>query len=179
MVKEEINLLPPAVLKARVQAVYGRHVSGLLGSIVISLLVVGLALGAAVVAQRQITGNTILPVADNPSVTHDNQQQMQRVNDMIALAQHSYQDRVAWMPLVGQAVRQIPEGISMAVITINAGQHILRLQGTSQVRSNVVVLENTLRALPWVQSLDAPLQNFAASPSTSFSFTLHYKPVTQ
>lgn len=177
--KDEINLLPPQVTAARTQRIFLGSISSLLTSVVVvAVLVVG-AQVLAVVVNQELVKTIESHVSGRVDAGKNIQQRIARVNSTIALVDGAYQNTATWTPQVAQALEQVPAGVFVKSMIIEQTFNRLQLQGSAADRVSVIVLENRLRALPWVAKLDAPLQNFAASPATNFIFTLYRREASQ
>ncbi|MEK7557095.1 MAG: PilN domain-containing protein, partial [Patescibacteria group bacterium] len=76
-------------------------------------------------------------------------------------------------PHLKDVVGALPPEARLEILSL--GNDELTVRGVSNSRTAVLDMERALKALPWVERVDAPLQNFAAGGKGEFSFTLRRK----
>lgn len=170
--KEQINLLPPLAKRERVRRLYrgrlfylGRR--GLLGLVILWVVMAGIGwltwqrhqeLAAAMAAQNQNGGEVFQEVA--------------HVNELMNVIEAWVAAHPAVTPFLDDIVRTLPAEVRLTVLALQAEGGGLVVKGVSPSRGAVLDMQRKLEGLPWVERVEAPLQNFAVDARGEFSFTL-------
>ncbi len=97
---------------------------------------------------------------------------IQAQNALIAEMQSHQAERLEWSALLPDLLAALPAGTEMNHLSGERDSHRLTLQGRASARSTLTVLENKLKALPWVKSVEAPRANLLERVGPEFTFTL-------
>lgn len=170
--KDQINLLPPLAKRERMQRLFRRRLRyiarrGLLGLVVIWMTLAGVGwmtwqrhqeMAAAMAAQNQNGGEVFQEVA--------------HVNELMNVIEAWVAAHPAVTPFLDDIVRTLPAEARLTVLALQAEGGGLVVKGVSPSRGAVLDMQRKLEGLPWVERVEAPLQNFAVDSRGEFSFTL-------
>ncbi len=170
--KREINLLPLDFQIQRQHQLYGRGVRQLLVRLNIGLLLMGLIFGSVYATLYVSASDPNLSSVPTGANQSEVEQSVRRANELLAAIDNRAISSVPWTPHVGQAISLLPSELSLTTITVRDTTKDLTIEGVSRSRSALVVYEQAIRALPWVDTVDSPLQNFATGKQTSFSLVI-------
>ncbi|MEX0649374.1 MAG: PilN domain-containing protein [Candidatus Andersenbacteria bacterium] len=184
--KDEINLLPTVAKKTRIRHIYQHRVSRIYMMVVIGAVLVLAAYGSVYWVLYRIQ-----KILDSPQVAQSETQVIDTVNkqnEFLRAIEAQVQEREAWLPATSQALSRAPTGITVTTVELKkitrnvvdpSGQltiqYALALGGQARSRAAVVEYERALQGLPWIDRVEAPLQNLANGDNISFSFTLFRK----
>ena len=170
--KDEINLLAPEAVKARMRRLYHREFNRLYWVLLVVAMIVLASYGSVYwVMQLSLTAVQvdIEPVAKEDV---DAEKRIQEVNTVIRSINERVSTRGAWMPLVLDVISVMPAELSIASLSVKDSPVSLTVTGRSTSRPSIIAFEHALDALPWIDHVESPLQNFAGSSDASFTFTL-------
>lgn len=168
--KEEINLLPPTAQAQRRSGLYYKRARGIYVSLIVALGIVGLGYG--------ISYGVLwwLGSPDQQNAEHVEESaiegRVRETNTSVLLVRNTFRDHPAWSLQIAEVLAAVPAGIVVTGIDVETVTQTIEVNGLSTSRSSVVQLEDRLKTLPWVKSVDAPLQNFASGPNVSFRFSI-------
>lgn len=100
---------------------------------------------------------------------------VRKVNQLVGTVQQRIDAHQPWSPALEEVLAKVPAEVLIKRITIDSQVQTLKIEGISDLRTAVVTLQQRLEGLPWVESIEAPLRNFATGPQGQFSFTLTRK----
>lgn len=173
--KEDINLMPPEAKRARMSWLYRKRFTYVARRVLLvwGVFMVMLAGSGWYWWQRQSNGGRGRQdqSTDQAAVTKE----VRRINDLMAAVLGWSQQYPAWTPHLPDVVRLTPSEARLELLTVPAERAGLTVRGVSASRAAVVEMQRELEKLPWVASVEAPLQNFAAGGTNEFSFTLRLK----
>lgn len=187
--KEEINLLPPGELRARVRRLYSQRISALGWAIAIGLGMMtatyGSVYGIEYVLYRDIQRE--LRTADGN--TAELKSQIQQANSLLAAISSATATQVLWTETVDDVLAAAPSDIVVVSLGVKesavgvsgaAGTQsqvtpagALVINGRSSSRTAIVEYERRLQQLSFVKKVEAPLQNLAGGAANTFSFTVY------
>lgn len=171
--KEEINLLPPAVKSERWRRLIGRRLSRLYWWLMLVTAAVALALGVADGVLGQI--NQRLQMMARPPAENSVSAVVRSVNQLVLAMQQRVAGHQPWGLFIVVVLKQVPPEVTIRQLQVKAGTEQLVLEGTTTNRGAVATLEQRLRSLEAVEKVEAPLQNLALGREGVFSFTLQRK----
>ncbi len=170
--KDEINLMSPGTKRARVRWLYGKRLRYLARRIVfVWLALLGVLAGSfwhITQRQRAVISQLAERQVDEGRLT----QQVQEINNVLALVRARAEEHPAWTPMIDDILRLTPASVRLEVLALPVGGPGLLVRGISASRAAVVEMQAGLEKLPGIQRVEAPLQNFAAGGNNEFSFTL-------
>lgn len=170
--KEQINLLPAPIQRARLRNLYGLRVRHVLGAIIIAL---------AIVLATQLVSLTVLKaiykdVGGEIGTLSDQEKNMEEhtkeANDLLRELDLRISNYELWSPQVESVLKLVSPNLRIVSMSVDSGKPALEIKATSASRAAGVDFQKALEGLPWVESVEAPLQNFASSSSGAFTFTL-------
>ena len=169
--KREINLLPPDFRAQRHRQLYGRGVARLLRRLDAGLLLVAIIFGGVYLALRLMIGASD-PKLASISNQSNLDQQVQQANELLTAIETRLTNAVPWTPQVAELLRAMPAELTVTSLTASDRTKELTIEGISRNRAAVVTFEQTIRALPWVATVESPLQNFATGSRTTFTLII-------
>lgn len=173
--KEEINLLPPQARQARRERL-GREAWLYLAR---RLVLVWLSLAATLVGSylflRQQGLELERMLSAQASENGGQADRVKQVNELMGATVRWVEEHPSWSSFLDDVVIVTPAATRLEVIALQAEGKSLFIKGVTSSRTAVVDMQRSLETLPWVETVEAPLQNFAAGDRSEFSFTLHRK----
>ena len=173
--KDEINLLPPSAQADRKMRVLLKREQSILSAIVCSFLFI---LGGYVGIWWYLDGvkdsfedKIMLQNKDRTSITEQNK----AFNKDIAAIDSRIAGFTLWTPHLPDVIGAVPKGILVHRVELVENPQTLIVTGAASLGSDVVAYQAALEKLPWVDHVDAPLQNFARSPEAIVVFTIFHK----
>lgn len=173
---KEINLLPLPRRRQLARRFFERALRRFCTSLLLGLLLVSIT-GVTVFAGLRLATSWLYPsagaalekaVVDYRSETRVIQEQ----NALIAAMQSHHEERLEWSVLLPDLFASFPAGTEVNHVTADRESRRLTFQGRASARSTLAVLENKLKNLPWVKSIEAPRTNLLERVSPEFTFTL-------
>lgn len=170
--KAEINLLPTEIKDARIRMIKHRRIGMILGSVIVGLLIVVMSLGFV------WWTNNLLRAALNDRLSSQNkdradiEQHIKALNGQLATMNQRITAHPRWAIHMQDVLRAVPKGIVITKFELTENPSTLQITGKAASGALVVTYQNALQALPWVDYVDAPLQNFARSPEATVTFTI-------
>lgn len=175
MIKEDINLLPSAVLQTRQSTLLSRRLNQVLWVIIINLVALSFIYAGIWVTLR---------------ITEQQLQQQPRVNAQDSTAQHVRDTNIVvdvvdkyvaqqqpWAPFVVEILKVVPHDITITELEVTDAllaeqpTSALLVRGRTRSRSEIAAFEESLQKLPWIKHVEAPLRNLA-SDDDAFAFTV-------
>lgn len=171
--KEEINLLPLPLQHRRLFHLYNRRLHGLTTHILIALGLVLLGQISSLFALQQ----TLAQVTHTISISDQQEEQVLHAvrssNQVLSEVQKRLSDSFLWSQAAEDILKTVPPELFVTSFDGKSEGDKLTVTAVSSSRSAGVVFENALKGLPWVETLDAPLQNFALSDNSEFTFNVY------
>ncbi len=187
--KEEINLLPPGQLRARVHRLYGQRLRRLYWSFMVGLSMVAATYGSLYGIENALYQDIQRQVKESNGNDTSLQSQVQQANSLLAAFSSAVASQVLWTEMVDEVLAAVPadtvitnvsvkesaassgaaEGTKPQVVPSSA----LIITGRSSSRTSIVEYERRLQQLSLVKRVEAPLQNLAGGAANTFSFTLY------
>lgn len=165
--KREINLLPPAFQLQRRHIQYARGARGLLRHVAAGVFGVGVIVAATYGTLRLIAADLTMRAPDTTQATNEAEAKIIEANELLAAIESRQAASVLWTESVREILPNMPDELTLTQISVDEKQN-LSLTGVARSRDSVVEFEQILRELPWVQRVDAPLQNFATGGTAKF-----------
>lgn len=173
---KEINLLPLRRRRQLARAFLERQlrrlaVSLLLGAVLLTAAAAAAAIGltaAGTILFPQITEELDQAVLDYRGETRT----IQMRNALIVEMQQYHDKRVVWSEQIPQVLALLPGGTELDGMSGTLAARRLVVEGQAAARSAVVVLEDKLKALPWVKSVGAPHSNLLERTRPEFRFEI-------
>lgn len=171
--KEEINLLPPDVQHTRILGLYGKRAAGIYMAVAVALVLVGIGYASSWGVLKFTLRNITQSLADVEAVGSD--KATRALNTRIQFIHQRLIEHPAFILDVADALAIAPSGVVITSIEINDEEQTVHISGRANTRSAIVQFEEKLHEQSWVETIDAPLQNFASGPNVTFQFTIKRK----
>lgn len=170
--KEEINLLPPAVSALRRGRIYvnrlGRLIYIALALTVIMLAALGVQYGLSSYIRKSLTAAESALAPDETAAA-----EVQAINTLTASVDNWTKTHQPLSPLVAQVLNSAPAGIVITAVAVDQPEDKITISGTFSERSRVAQYQQDIENVPAVARLEAPLSNFATGASSSFTFEIY------
>jgi Tfp pilus assembly protein PilN len=171
--KEDINLLPPAVKKKRVRRLYVRRIRRLYWVLCVGLIMIGMSYGSVYFMLQQQMNVLYEEVATNEQDDREAERQVRTINTVLREIYQRAQEQQQWSGLADDVLRLVPHDATVATMSLRHDPKPgILVTGRAGSRSAVIEYERRLKELPWVEEVEAPLQNLASGTNIAFSFTL-------
>ncbi|MDA1168967.1 MAG: hypothetical protein O3A36_01355 [bacterium] len=173
--KDDINLLPPGAQATRRERVKVRRERSFSIAAVCACLfilgVYGVIWWHLKNAKSSIEDQIIIQNKDRITISEQNK----IFNTSITEIDSRIADVTLWTAYISDVVSSVPKGILISRIELVEEPETLVVTGTASLGSSVVEYQRALEALPWVDRVEAPLQNFARAPKAIAVFTIFHK----
>lgn len=177
MAKEDINLLPPLVVRARYHSLVIKQRDRVVYTVLLGLLFIATAYAAnwytLYQSEVSVRGELTNLKTDVSAV----QRQAVQINAFIrALAARIILPET-WTERAVQVLDSAPQSIAITRLNVVAAivdrqpADAIIIEGNSPTREALITFEESIQALPWVVHIEAPLRNLSGSaPPFQFSF---------
>jgi hypothetical protein len=177
----ELNLLPPARRSFLAQQVVLNAIVRFLHSLNVGLgIMTGMGLVAIVVLQLLVTflsGSTTVLLAGEVKHYQDLRSQVAKQNQSLAQMVTLSTNQIVWSNLLPDLLGTMAPGTHVQQIAgTETTATTLVFSGQASSRSALVVLQDRLGHLPWVQSVVAPDSNLLEPVNPNYTFTLTLNP---
>lgn len=170
--KDEINLLPPPLLAARLRQLFVERLThlgsrgilylGMVSAVLLAIWVGELAVARVLGEQLEEAGHGDASLEESVRSTNA------WLNEFAQRAdQHP-----PWTPLLRQLLVGLPGEIKLTSLQITSQPDALQIRATASSRAAVIAWQRQLEAMPAIAKVESPLQNFATGPIVDFLFTL-------
>lgn len=175
MKKDDINLLPSTELQTRQGAVLLRHLNEALWVMIASLASLSLVYAGMWATLRR----TEQQLQQQPRVNAQDSttQHVRDTNIVVDVVDKYVAQQQPWTPLVVEMLKVVPHDATITELEVTDAllaeqpTSALLVRGRTRSRSEITAFEESLRKLPWVKYIEAPLHNLA-SDDDAFSFTV-------
>lgn len=170
--KKEINLLAPEAREKRTILLKQHKMEGVLSVCVATCMVILVAYGVIWQSNRIVVDSLDTRLLEQGKVRAVIEQDIAKINTII----HAMDKRVTtnrrWAVRIPEILEKVPTGIKVMKLELQEKQSSLVITGKAINGDVVVQYQHALSELPWVDHVDAPLQNFARSPDAVVTFTI-------
>lgn len=168
--KAEINLLPLQFQAARHAQRYRHGLEYMLRWLLAALAVVAIMFGGSYVFFRQGAAG-IQVTQQETDTSQELEQRVIQTNELLAAVDARLRTTTPWTPHIGEILRALPPELTLISIAVSDESKDLTIEGTSRSRTAILAFEQAVKKLPWVASVESPLQNFTTG-STSFTLII-------
>ncbi len=174
--KSEINLLQYRIQKRRAHRALIFGVGKFLRHVYVFLILLAAALSLIFVAMLSIQrivlddNSTGRDLVDINTKARDTNQLLREFEGRVA----GYRNWSRWLEKIIQAVS---EGMNITSILAKEGEEVVTIEGVANNRQAVQEFQARLESMEGVDSLEAPLQNFATGEVAKFTFVVTLKPL--
>ncbi len=172
--KNEINLLPHQMILSRERREYLGGFSRLLQRI--SLLILILLIGELVVYLAFLYINREISIAGDNLIANITATDIRQVNSFLADFERRANEQVVWSQLIEDILGQVPAGVTINKIEVlEKAPSVVAVTGSSNSQKKVSEFQTLLGKFPWVEKIEAPLQNYTLGPNASYSLSIYHQ----
>jgi Tfp pilus assembly protein PilN len=173
--KEDINLLPEAVKWKRLRRLYFQRLGKFLRLIIFVLIVAVGALMALGAVEYTLGAGVDRELEQRRDDGDETRRQIQEINKFAQAFRAETKQLVPRTEQLEELLKIMPREIKLKALSSNKEEELFVVQGAAAESAALIALERRLEELPWVEKVEAPLQNFATEERGEFLFTLHVK----
>lgn len=173
--KEEINLMSPEGKRARLRFLMRKRLTYLGRRAALIWVLLWVVLGSVFWLTRERQRVVAAQLSRQTETDLGIAAEAADVNELMGAVVRWVDEHPAWTPLLAEVVQATPDEVRLEVIAVQPAAAGVLVKGVSASRAAVVEMQQRLERLPWVEKVEAPLQNFAAGPQSEFSFTVFRK----
>lgn len=173
LIKEEVNLLPPPALAARVRRLYRKRFASINRRIVVSLLFVYAALGIVLALTWQNKQQLGQAQGDRGTASQELQETVRNTNQLIDAFHRELTSRQTWTSLVEGLVQAMPPQVQLRSLEVKEDTLALEIRAIATSRAAVLDMQRIAENLPGIERVEAPLRNFAVGVDGEFSLILY------
>lgn len=170
--KDDINLLPPAVLALRGRRLYVTRAGHIIGRMYLILLFVLGVQGLLYVAFVSIDKFSLLPSTPRGDDTGGLEEEVRFVNQQLRFIHERILGHHDWTGDTAAMLGVVPLEVRISALLVQEAEHTFTIRGSTSSRTAVLDFQAALERLPWVERVEAPLQNLAVVPAGEFILTL-------
>lgn len=177
--KEEINLLPPAVWTARRHRLYLDRFRHLFWSVVIACLLIGCVYVGIIGALWHAESNLAAQLSHGDDRSADVRTRINNINQLLGAVDQQANLYTPWTDHLSDILKAAPADATLnqirllpSLAAVGQVKTVLSVTGQASSRTTIIDYEHKLETLPWVQHVEAPLANLASGPALSFTFTI-------
>ncbi|MCE9642916.1 MAG: hypothetical protein K8Q97_01180 [Candidatus Andersenbacteria bacterium] len=170
--KSEINLLSPEARTARMALVARHRLQSLLTALFALCMIVLIAYGASLEANIIIRNSLDTRLQEQGKNRSDVEKSISSLNVVIQAMDRRITTNPRWAIHIQELFAAVPTGIKVTKLELTENPEALVVTGKAINGDVVVQYQHALESLPWVDHVDAPLQNFAQSPDAIAVFTI-------
>lgn len=181
--RKEINLLPPDRRRFLFRRYLERVTLHFLGTVIAGLCIMTVGGGLTIVILRGVAASTSDQVQ---AELMQHVTEFKRIREEVARSNKLYQtmgklhsERTVWSSLLPSFFEALPPGTVIDILAAENSSQKITVGGKAAARSTLVVLEERLQALPWVQSVDSPTSNLLVRDNPVFSLILKLRKASQ
>lgn len=173
---KEINLLPLPRRRQLARRFFERELRKFCTSLLLGVcFVTAVGVGAFVVLT--VTMSILFPVPNNELETavveyRAETRVIQARNESVHEMLRQQAERLTWSGYLPDIFASLPVGTQIQILSGSRESRQVTLRGQAAARSALIVLENKLKALPWVKEVISPPANLLERFSPEFSLTL-------
>ncbi|MFH1354002.1 MAG: hypothetical protein ABIH36_01820 [bacterium] len=175
----KLNLLPPGRRLSLRQEVLLSAANRFLRRVAVSLAVLTVLAALAGVGMwgaSLLTGRTAeAELAQQVAAYHKLKSEIDSQNALLELVDDRIRGRNVWSDLIPDLLDIVPPGITIDALRAGEETKTITFSGTAGARSSLVVFEERLRLLPWVQEMTAPRTNLLGRVDAAYTFGLTVK----
>lgn len=180
MATRELNLLPPTRRRQLARQLSINSVIRLIRSVIIGLMiitVVGLGTGITFhLLGMFLSGETTVELGQQVKRYQELRTQIAKENENLGFMATASADRVLWSALFADLYATMPPGTHVSSMIVESiPRHSISFSGVAVSRGALVVLEDRLKSLTWVESVEAPSANLLQRVNPLYTFRVLLK----
>lgn len=178
MSKGQINLLPPEIRRGLKMDLMVLALMKFMRAVLYSLVVMTVAGGGS--AAWFWWQNTKVDVGDKAET--DNQlrafqgikREIEQKNKLIGNLEKIQAERIVWTGLISELLKEVPPGVGLYSISLDQGgdSPLVEITGVADTRNTLVIFEQRLNGLPWVERVQSPRSNLLQAENPLFILVL-------
>lgn len=177
----ELNLLPPSrrhyIDRQLVVDAVSKLLATLIAAWTIAIVAGAIAIGVLGFLITTTSSGVAGTLTQKVKTYQDLRTQIGAQNTTIKTMQTLTQQRVVWSDLLPDLFNALPPGAVITRLTLTAqGVPRLSFAGVAPARSSLVVLQDRLGLIEWVQAVAAPDTNLLERDNPAYQFDLTIKP---
>lgn len=104
--------------------------------------------------------------------------EIEQKNQVITALEKIQNDRIQWVPVSTALLKAIPPGVVLHSLTLDQGNEfpLVELTGEADTRNTLVVFEQKLREMPWVEQVQSPRSNLLQATETQYRLVVLLNP---
>jgi Tfp pilus assembly protein PilN len=173
--KEEINLLAPAVKVNRLQELYQQRGRRLWWRAVFSVglvvAVLAVSYGLLLSSKRAMQQK----LATTQAADQSRLAQVRSTTVFLNAVRAVINDSFSWTPRLETVLAIVPPTVQLSEIAGRESDAALLITGVTASRITLVDFQKQLEGLAWVKQVEAPLRNFATGTTGEFTFIIYPK----
>jgi len=99
-----------------------------------------------------------------------------RENAVLELVNDLAKDRLEWSLVVANLLKIVPPGVTIETMNADKATSLISLSGSALNRSSLVVFEDRLRVMPWIEEVVAPRENLMSRINPSYTIQVVVDP---
>ncbi len=172
--KEDINLLPPPAIRIHVRRLYSKRLQHICTALIIALLIVVAAEGSSLFVLNQTSARLQAAQAQD-SLTTTLADDLQKYNEIVREITKQKNGTMPWSHQTESVLAAVPSGLSVTHLDADMAANTLTIKAIASSRDASLIYKQALETLPWIEHIDAPLQNFALADKNEITFTITRK----
>ena len=175
MLPTRLNLLPPEKISYLQRMIFVQFVRSTLETILLLLCVAGITLLAGQwILQGYFNDLTVNTIAVNNPQGESNLE-IKEINASLRAADLIQKKYTLWTPVMKELGNSIPAGVTLSKIDINVRGGKLLVSGKADKRKDLFALQQSLEALPDIESISIPHSLLNEQENISFSLNIALK----
>jgi hypothetical protein len=173
---KHLNLLPPERRAHLRRGAFLVSAVRIVHQLIIGLGVLSASGGIFIVGMWLLaitfTGSGSTQLQDKVTQYIELREEVSEKNELLQMVNRLGNDRIVWSDHLVEFLEVIPPGTTISSLTGDARVGIFEFSGTAITRSALVIFEERLNQLSWVNSVAAPRRNFLKKDSPKYTFEL-------
>lgn len=173
--EREINLMPREVVERRLRRLYLARIRRMLNRLCLLLVLLLVAEFVIYFSLVLVRDDVMFFEANESQNSQDVVESVEQINELLLEVEKRTSVYDAWTPQLQEVFSVLPNEMKLNTISVIEKDGSLIIEGESSLRSAAVAFQKELEALPWVERIESPLQNFALDPEAGFSLSVYRK----
>lgn len=171
MLPLRLNLLPPEKRQHLERMIYFQFTKNALEFLLICVCVSGIVLlGGQSVLQKYFNDLTeqVTSITNQYSKTNLQISNINKITKEVDKIQNVY---TKWTTKMTELANVIPNSIILSSLNFNQGDKTISLSGTAPTREELLQLQESLKSITWIKSVEVPLPQLTSPKNIQFSIT--------
>jgi len=170
-----LNLLSPQ----KKQSLKTAQIMSFVQSLTLYVAMVIIFIAGTLLSLQFILRNVVADMAEYSTASFEEYdsmtRQMREINDFISRTNRIHGRYIDWSAVLDTIASTAPEGVRFEAIGI-ASDRSIRVEGTADLRDDVLLMKQRLEALPQFSAVSSPLSNILQRTNLKFEFRMIYTP---